>query len=172
MIGRARPAWDGRDMDFWNPGNMAVAAEISSPIILGDGREAPKYGNISGKEASCKWYTKYGECCSYVVSRNDMGFLRRERVSPERLMPQRVRGRFSRIYRTEGSLAGDQLLMGLEHHAGNVVGKAESASSSAEQLAKVAATRPGGGSAEARVGALISNLEASLCMTITRTRST
>lgn len=47
-------------------------------IVLGDGREAPQYGNVFGREASSKWYIiKYRACRSYVGSYGDMGVMRR-----------------------------------------------------------------------------------------------
>lgn len=60
---------------------------------------------------------------------------------------------------TEKSLCGDQDLVAVQHHAGYVGTKTEPPRSSAEQLTRVATMRSGGGSAEASVGTLASDVE-------------
>lgn len=55
VVRRARPALDSRDMDSWSPGKDTTVNEASTPVVVGDRREAPQYGDARAKEGSRKW---------------------------------------------------------------------------------------------------------------------
>lgn len=89
-----------------------------------------------------------------------MGILRRERFTPDQLMPRYIKQLFTRKYGTEGrSLDLDRHLLTVKWHACYVVTQDDPPQSSAEQLSKVATMRQGGDSAKMEVETLISNLE-------------
>lgn len=102
--------------------DLGATGGSSTPLILGDTREAPRYEQAFAKAASRKSLIAYKDYSSDVDESNQTGVLRRERMTPEKLIPMRVRLVFARKYAGRRIIYNNnQLLLAVEKHAGFVV---------------------------------------------------
>lgn len=111
-----------------------------APVFLGDNPEAPRYEQVSGKEASRELYIAYQDICSYLEDCNQISVLRREQLIPKHLLPRCIQLVFARQYAAGEGLALDneQLLRAVESQCSFVVNGDELPRRIVDQVARSA----------------------------------
>lgn len=121
------------------------ATGVSTPFILGDTREAPRYGQVFVAEASPKRHAAYREYCNDVEESNQSQVLHQDLMTPLQLIPLNIRRVLARRHAVGKMLDNGYLLREMQEHLDTPVGREDLSRNLANEVVKGATMRPGGG---------------------------